>query len=459
MILSIDELRRMQDSVGRGLTRTDTWRRDQLLRLSELVEQHEQEVIEALAADLGKPPTEAFFEIVALRQELKLAQRQLRRWMSPRRVTVPLAQRPGRADVIPEPLGCVLIIGPWNYPFSLTLQPLISALAAGNTAVLKPSEHAPAIADLISRLIAKHFEPEVVRVEQGNGSVAEALVALPFDHIFFTGGGAIGRKVLEGAAAHLTPVTLELGGKSPALVLGGADMTVSARRLIWGKALNAGQTCIAPDHLLVQPGLKAALLKAMASARTDMYGSDPLASEQLACIVNDRQFLRLEALLEEAQQEGRVLIGGEINRDQRRIAPTVIRVDDRRDPLMADELFGPLLPVLELKDLTQTLAEIRQGPKPLALYLFGGNEAQQQEVLETSSSGGVCFNDVVMQAGVPDLPFGGVGGSGMGNYHGQAGFDTFSHAKSVLRRPFRLDFKLRYPPYRIDLNLLRRFAG
>ena len=449
----------MQDSVGRGLTRTDTWRRDQLLRLSELVEQHEQEVIEALAADLGKPPTEAFFEIVALRQELKLAQRQLLRWMRHRRVTVPLAQRPGRAVVIPEPLGCVLIIGPWNYPFSLTLQPLISALAAGNTAVLKPSEHAPAIADLISRLIAKHFEPEVVRVEQGNGSVAEALVALPFDHIFFTGGGAIGRKVLEGAAAHLTPVTLELGGKSPALVLGGADLTVSARRLIWGKALNAGQTCIAPDHLLVQPGLKAALLKAMASARTDMFGSDPLASEQLACIVNDRQFLRLEALLEEAQQEGRVLIGGEINRDQRRIAPTVIRVDDRRDPLMADELFGPLLPVLELKDLTRTLAEIRQGPKPLALYLFGGNEAQQQEVLETTSSGGVCFNDVVMQAGVPDLPFGGVGGSGMGNYHGQAGFDTFSHAKSVLRRPFRLDFKLRYPPYRIDLNLLRRFAG
>ncbi len=449
----------MQDNVGQGLTRAAAWRREQLLRLSELVEQHEQEVLEALAADLGKPPTEAFFEIVSLRQELKLTQRQLLRWMRPRRVKVPLAQRPGRAEVIPEPLGCVLIIGPWNFPFSLTLLPLISALAAGNTAVLKPSEHAPAVADLISRLIAKHFEPEVVRVEQGNGDVAEALVALPFDHIFFTGGGAIGRKVLGGAAAHLTPVTLELGGKSPALVLEGSDLTVGARRLIWGKGLNAGQTCIAPDHLLVQPGLKAALLEAMASARTEMYGSDPLASEQLSCIVNDRQFLRLEALLEQAEQEGRVLLGGEINRDQRRIAPTVIRVDDRRDPLMDEELFGPLLPVLELRDLTQTLAEIRRGPKPLALYLFGGNEAQQQEVLETTSSGGVCFNDVMMQAGVPDLPFGGVGGSGMGSYHGQAGFNTFSHAKSVLRRPFRLDFKLRYPPYDIDLNLLRRFAG
>ena len=218
-------------------------------------------------------------------------------------------------------------------------------------------------------------------------------------------------------------------------MLEGADLTVSARRLIWGKGLNAGQTCIAPDHLLVQPALKAPLLEAMASARTEMYGSDPMASEQLACIVNDRQFQRLEALLNRAQKDGRVLIGGEINRDQRRIAPTVIRVDDRQDPLMADELFGPLLPVLELTDLPQTLAEIRQGPKPLALYLFGGNEAQQQEVLETTSSGGVCLNDVVMQAGVPDLPFGGVGGSGMGSYHGQAGFETFSHAKAVLRRP------------------------
>ena len=416
-------------------------------------------MLEALAADLGKPPTEAFFEIVALRQELKLAQRQLRRWMRPRRVPVPLAQRPGRADVIPEPLGCVLIIGPWNYPFSLTLQPLISALAAGNTAVLKPSEHAPSVAALISRLIREHFDPDVVRVELGDGAVAAALVALPFDHIFFTGGGTIGRKVLEGAAAHLTPVTLELGGKSPALVLEGADLTVSARRLIWGKGLNAGQTCIAPDHLLVQPALKAPLLEAMASARNrDVRKRSP--GIRAARLHRQRPSVSTSGgFAEQAQQEGRVLIGGEINRDQRRIAPTVIRVDDRRDPLMADELFGPLLPVLELTDLPQTLAEIRQGPKPLALYLFGGNEAQQQLVLDTTSSGGVCLNDVVMQAGVPDLPFGGVGGSGMGSYHGQAGFETFSHAKAVLRRPFRLDFKLRYPPYGMDLNLLRRLAG
>ncbi len=449
----------MKEVVGEGSTRPMAWRREQLNRLSELVQQHETEVLEALAADLGKPPTEAFFELVALRQELKLTTRQLGRWMRAQPVSVPLSLRPGQARVVPEPLGCVLVIGPWNYPFQLTLRPLISALAAGNTAVLKPSEHAGAVADLIARLIPLHFEADVVQVVQGDGAVAAALVAMPFDHIFFTGGGTIGRKVLEGAAAHLTPVTLELGGKSPAIVLEGAEPIVSARRLIWGKGINAGQTCIAPDHLLLAPAMREPLLKAMAAERSAMYGDDPLASDQLSRIINDRQFTRLEALLTTAQNEGRVLIGGEISREQRRIAPTVIRVDSREDPLMADELFGPLLPVLALDDLGTALQEIRQGPKPLALYLFGGNEADQQLVLNSTSSGGVCLNDVVMQAGVPQLPFGGVGASGMGCYHGESGFNTFSHRKAVLKRPFRFDFKLRYPPYKVDLNLLRRLAG
>ena len=396
---------------------------------------------------------------MALLQELKLTETNLRRWMRPRSVSVPLAQQPGQASVIPEPLGCVLIIGPWNYPFSLTLQPLISALAAGNTAVLKPSEHAPAVADLIERLIAVHLDEEVVSVQQGDGGVAAGLVAMPFDHIFFTGGGAVGSRVLAGAAPNLTPVTLELGGKSPALVLNGADLDVTARRLIWGKGLNAGQTCIAPDHLMVEPGLQAPLLRAMASARQEMYGDDPIQSGELARIINDHQFKRLEGLLETARSDDRILLGGEISPDERRIAPTMIRVDDRNDPLMQEEVFGPLLPVLAMNDLTGSLREIRRGPKPLALYLFGGTSMQQQQVLETTSSGGVCLNDVVMQVGVPDLPFGGVGSSGMGRYHGKSGFDTFSHQKAVLKRPFRFDFKLRYPPYKLDLKLLRRLAG
>ena len=459
MSLSAIRLEQMRDRVNRGETRSLNWRFEQLKRLRALVMNHEQEVLKALKQDLGKPPTEAYFEVVALLQELKLTETNLRRWMRPRSVSVPLAQQPGQASVIPEPLGCVLIIGPWNYPFSLTLQPLISALAAGNTAVLKPSEHAPAVADLIERLIAVHLDEEVVSVQQGDGGVAAGLVAMPFDHIFFTGGGAVGSRVLAGAAPNLTPVTLELGGKSPALVLNGADLDVTARRLIWGKGLNAGQTCIAPDHLMVEPGLQAPLLRAMASARKEMYGDDPIRSGELARIINDHQFKRLERLLETARSDDRILLGGEISPDERRIAPTMIRVDDRNDPLMQEEVFGPLLPVLAMNDLTGSLREIRRGPKPLALYLFGGTSMQQQQVLDTTSSGGVCLNDVVMQVGVPDLPFGGVGSSGMGRYHGKSGFDTFSHQKAVLKRPFRFDFKLRYPPYKLDLKLLRRLAG
>ena len=356
----------MQESVGSGLTRPLAWRKEQLGRLMTLVDQHEQDVLKALQNDLGKPATEAFFEIVALRQELKFTRRHLRRWMRAKRVPVPVALSPGQAQVIPEPLGCVLVIGPWNYPFQLTLRPLISALAAGNTAVLKPSEHAPAVAGLIAKLVADHFEPEVVRVEQGDGAVAAQLVAMPFDHIFFTGGGNIGRKVLAGAAANLTPVTLELGGKSPALVLQGANLEVSARRLIWGKGINAGQTCIAPDHLLVESDLYPDLLNALRNERLAMYGDNPLASDQLGKIINEQQFNRLERLLETARANGRILIGGEISREQRRIAPTVIEVNDRQDPLMGEELFGPLLPMLRLGNLSEALQTIRQTRQTLS---------------------------------------------------------------------------------------------
>ena len=452
-------LSELRKPVISGLTRPEAWRRKQLKQIEVLIEKHQDEVLDALATDLGKPPTEALFELIALRGELKLAQRQLSRWMQPRHVQVPLAHQPGQAEVILDPLGCVLIIGPWNYPFSLTLQPLISALAAGNTAVLKPSEHAPATSRLIAHLIPQHFASEVVQVIEGDGAIAAALIKQPFDHIFFTGSGAIGQKVMAAAAEHLTPVTLELGGKSPAIVIDGADLSVTARRLVWGKGLNAGQTCIAPDHLLIQEQLKQPLLQAMKGAITELYGGDPLRSPHLAKIINDRHFQRLQHLLDQAKQRGKVLSGGQIDPDQRRIAPTLIDVDKRDDPLMEEELFGPLLPVISVHSLNEALAEVRQQPKPLALYLFGGTHADQQQLLNTTSSGGVCFNDVVMHVGIPELPFGGVGASGMGRYHGLAGFETFSHQKSVLRRPFWLDLKLRYPPYKANLALLKKVLG
>jgi aldehyde dehydrogenase (NAD+) len=358
-----------------------------------------------------------------------------------------------------EPLGCVLIIGPWNYPFHLCLQPLVSALAAGNTAVIKPSEHAPHISALLARCLPLAFPAEVVQVVTGDGTVAAELLEQQFDHILFTGGGRVGRLVMAAAARHLTPVTLELGGKSPAIVLADADIATSAKRLAWGKGLNAGQTCIAPDHLLVQPAVREALVAAIAAEWQRFYGSDPLASEDMGCIVNEAQFQRLEALLAGARSRGQVLAGGRSDPSRRRIEPTLVAIESGDDALMQEELFGPILPVLAVANLEAALAEVRARPKPLALYLFSQDRAAQQRTLDTTSSGSVCFNDVVMQAGAAALPLGGVGESGMGSYHGEAGFLTFSHRRTVLRRPFWLDLPFRYPPYAGKLALVKRLLG
>ena len=453
------DLKTLRSPVVSGETRPEAWRRLQLKRLINLLDRHEAEILQALRADLAKPELEGMFEIVALLQELKVTRRRLKTWMRPRRIQVPIAQRPGRAQLIREPLGCVLVIGPWNYPFMLTLQPLISALAAGNTVVLKPSEHAPATAALITRLISENYPSDVVRVVNGDGSTAAALVDLGFDHIFFTGSGAIGAKVLAGAARHLTPVTLELGGKNPAVVLDSADLEVTARRLIWGKGVNAGQTCIAPDHLLVQSTIHQRLVHALNEARRNLYGDDPLASVDLSCLIHDRHFQHLEGLLATARAEGRILFGGECDRQSRKIAPTLIEVHSDQDPLMREEVFGPLLPMLTVDHLDEAITRIQQKDKPLAIYLFGGDQNDQNEILQRTSSGGVCFNDVVIQKGVPELPFGGVGPSGMGSYHAETGFRTFSHERSVLSRPFFLDLRLRYPPYTLNPALFRRFVG
>ena len=312
---------------------------------------------------------------------------------------------------------------------------------------------------MISSLIGEAFPPEIVQVVQGDGSTAQALLAERFDHIFFTGGERIGKLVMAAAAQHLTPVTLELGGKSPAVVLSDADLEVTSRRLVWGKCLNAGQTCIAPDYLLVERSARASLIQALGHRITACFGEEPLHSSDLASIVNDVQYARLSALLERARERGPVLLGGTCDPERRRIAPTVIQVNDRDDPLMQEELFGPLLPILEVDGLEQAIEWINQRPKPLALYLFSSSQQSQETVLNNTSSGGVCFNDVVMQVGVPELPFGGVGASGMGAYHGKAGFDTFSHQRSVLRRPFALDLPFRYPPYAGRLPLMRRLLG
>ena len=452
-------LNQLQDLVLSGKTRKEKWRRAQLNSLSNLLENHQQEILNALSQDLGKPATEAFFEIIAVKQEIKLAQKNLSNWMKTKQINVPVSLKPAQALVQPDPLGCILIIGPWNYPFSLTLQPLVGALAAGNTAVLKPSEHAPNVSNLIKKLIEQYFPPEVAQVFEGDGNIAADLMTRQFDHVFFTGGENIGKKVMEAASKNLTPVTLELGGKSPAVVIDGANLEVTAKRVIWGKSLNAGQTCIAPDHLLVEHKLFDSLISNLINSINDFYGNAPLDSKHLGSIINEKQFNRLNNLLNQAKKNNQIIYGGDSNEKEKRISPTLIKIENRNDPLMKEELFGPLLPILSIKNLDQAISDFKALPKPLALYLFGGGEKEQGKVLSMTSSGGVCFNDVVLQAGIPELPFGGVGTSGMGKYHGKAGFDNFTHYKSVLKRPFWLDLNFRYPPYKLDLSLLNKLIG
>ncbi len=449
------EIEELKKEVITGKTRKVSWRRLQLKRLKEMISQNEDDIIKALSKDLDKPVTEAFFEIVSLRQEIKVTEQELSNWIKPKEVSVPIWLKPGKASIRNEPFGCVLIVGAWNYPFMLTLQPLISALAAGNTAILKPSEFAPETAELIEKLIIRYFPSDVVRVCQGDGAFTEKLLKNKFDNIFFTGGSEIGKKVMAAASKYLTPVTLELGGKNPSLVIEKANLDITAKRLIWGKNLNSGQTCLAPNHVLIQKELKEDLIRRMKLQITSFYGEEPEKSSDLASI-NIRQFKKVVDMVEEARKRNIIIFGGNVNSLERKISPTLIKVETLEDPILSDEIFGPVLPLLTISSLDEGLEIIRSQPKPLAIYMFGGTNQDQMKLLETTNSGGVCFNDVVIQAGIPELPFGGIGLSGIGKYHGKAGFDTFSHQRSILKRPFWLDIKFRYPPYKLDMTFLSK---
>jgi len=445
---------RQRQVVTHGHTRSLAWRLEQLGRLEKALHP-EEDLLEGLAQDLRKPAVEAYCEIIGVRQELKLFQRQLRRWLRPERVTAPLIMQPSRAWVVAEPLGCVLIIGPWNYPLLLLLSPLVAVLGAGNTAVLKPSEHAPRTGELLAARLQQHMDDDVVSVAMGGPETAQALLTQRFDHVFFTGGNRVGRLVMEQAAKTLTPVTLELGGKNPCLVAEDANIPLAARRIAWGRFLNGGQTCLAPDYVLVAPTVRDAFLAALRQAVLDFYGEDPRISPDFGRIVNAAQFHRLAALL-----RGRpVLWGGHTDAAERYVAPSAVAVERWDDPLMEEEIFGPVLPILPLTSLKEAVDAISRRPTPLAIYLFSGRQAWRDRLLASTRSGTVCFNDVVLHVWIPRLPFGGVGESGIGAYHGRAGFARFSHQRSVLQRPQVFDAPWRYPPYGNRLRWMRRLLG
>jgi len=436
-----------------GATRDRRSRLEALDALDRAIRAAETELLDALRADLGKPATEAYAsEVGFVLAEIAHARRNLQRWMRPARPTSPLLLQPARAQVVPEPRGVVLIISPWNYPFQLACSPLIAALAAGNTAIVKPSEHAPRTSAALAGLVRSALTPERAHVVTGGPETAAALLGERFDHIFFTGGGAVGRHVLRAAAETLTPCTLELGGKSPCIVCADADIPVAARRIAWGKFLNAGQTCVAPDFVWADRRIVAPLLDELTRAITQFYGPDPRESADYGRIVSTAHVDRLQALL----LDNRTVCGGVTDRDARYVAPTILTDVAPDAPVMQEEIFGPILPVLAYDALGDALDALRERPIPLALYLFSQSRALQDQILARTRSGGACVNDTLLHLLNPRLPFGGLGDSGMGACRGRAGFETFSHRRSILRRGAGRDSALRYPPARLPLRWLRR---
>lgn len=446
IVETVQRLRRAYES---GVTRPLEWRLAQLRQLLRLLEENEDALLEALRDDLGKCQFEGFIgEIGFLAGEIKYTLKHLKSWLKPQRVKAPLPVQPAKARIHSEPLGVVLIIAPWNYPLQLALAPLVGAISGGNTAVIKPSEVAAATSAIIARLVPKYLDRDAVSVIEGGVPETTTLLAQRFDHIFYTGNGNVGRVVMKAAAEHLTPVTLELGGKSPCVVDEEADLEVAARRIVWGKYFNAGQTCVAPDYILVHERVEPRLLDKLRETIREFYGEDPKQSRDYARIVNERHHARLSRLL----GSGDVVTGGEADVGDKYIAPTVLKDVSPDSPVMQDEIFGPILPVIRVKNVDEAIDFINEREKPLALYVFTNDKERARRVIDRTSSGGACINDCVSHLLPPELPFGGVGPSGMGAYHGKATFDTFTHKKSVLDKATKLDAPLRYPPY-VDQKL------
>ncbi|HLZ86886.1 MAG TPA: aldehyde dehydrogenase [Puia sp.] len=454
-VLSIDAepLRRFFQS---GATRSYAWRRQQLRLLQEAIRAEETTIHQALYADLKKSPEEAYAtETGLVLAEIRHTLKHLAKWMAPQRAGTNLVNLPAASYVYRDPLGVVLVIAPWNYPLMLSLVPLAAALAAGNTVVLKPSELAPSTAAVIEKLLTRIFPPELVRVVQGDGAtVVPGLIRqFRFDHIFFTGSVPVGQAIYRLAAEQLIPVTLELGGKSPVIVGKDANLRVAARRIVVGKFANAGQTCVAPDYLLVHADVQEALLSALPETINDFYGAQPRDSYDYGRIINGKRFDTLVGYL----ADGGIFCGGDHDRAALYIGPTLLTGVSPDAPVMREEIFGPLLPVFAYRTTEEAMAFVRRYPDPLAFYLFTADKGLQKAWIEGVSFGGGCINNTDWHFANPHLPFGGVGKSGIGAYHGKYSFDVFTHAKGVMRTPTLIDPAIKYPPFKGKMKWFKRF--
>ncbi len=440
-----------------GWTRSYDFRIEQLKKLKQAIKRNEKEIIEALYLDLHKPEYEAYTsEMGILYEEINVAMKQLKQWMKPKKIMTPVVLQPSQSSIRYEPFGLVLIIGPWNYPFQLLIAPLIGAIAAGNCAILKPSDQTKHVSDVILKLIEEIYPRDYISVVQGPGALVGPMLIerFHFNHIFFTGSPNVGKQIAKMAAAHLTPVTLELGGKSPAIVDQTANLEVAAKRLMWAKFFNAGQTCVCPDYLLIHESVKEQFIEKMKETLLAYYGEEPRESDSFGRIVNDKRVAALKRLM----GSGQIIHGGQIVEEERYVAPTLIDQVSMDDLIMQEEIFGPILPIMTYKSMTEALAIIRQNRYPLALYLFTENQGAEEFFKENVEFGGGCINNGIIHLVNSEMPFGGVGNSGMGRYHGKYSFETFSHQKSIVKTGSWVDPDIKYPPYKASkLSLAKRF--
>ena len=438
-----------------GITRPLAWRKAQLETMITMLEKHQDELSAALKVDLGRGVEEAWlYDIGFTITEVKLMLKNLKKWTAPRKVPTPMVTKPASSMRVPQPLGVVCVIAPWNYPVQLLLIPAAGAIAAGNAVVMKPSEVSSETSRVLAKIVPLYFTDKAVAIVEGGVQETTELLKQKFDHIFYTGNGAVGRVVMRAAAENLTPVTLELGGKSPTIVDASANIAVAARRIAWAKYVNAGQTCVAPDYVLAHKSIANELVEAIRTSITEFYGEDPHASKDYSRVISPKHFSRLTSLI----TSGKVAIGGQSEQAERYIAPTVLVDVDQNSAVMQEEIFGPILPVLEVGSIDEAIGFVNSRPHPLALYVFAQDNSVNEKVVAETTSGGVTVNGTIMHMTGPYLPFGGIGESGMGAYHGQSGVDVFQHLKPVLKRSTMLDAPLAYPPYtKRKFSILKKF--
>lgn len=439
-----DILKKQKEYFYKGETKNIDFRIKQLEKLKRAIKDNEGLIIEALHKDLRKSEFESYAtEIGYIYDSIGYFMKNLRKWVKVKKVKTPRVHFGSKSYIYSEPYGSVLIVGPFNYPFQLTIEPLIGALSAGNCVVIKPSEYTTNVSKIVYKIIEENFHEKYIKVIEGGKEETSVLINSPFDYIFFTGSVAVGKIVMEAAAKNLVPVTLELGGKSPTIVHKDANIEVAAERIVWGKFMNVGQTCVAPDYILVHREIKDKLISKVIKKIKGFYGSNPKVSKDYGRIVNQKQLKRITALID----KDKVVFGGEEDIEDLYIAPTIMDTVTWEDKVMKEEIFGPVLPILEYEDLEEIIEKINNKPKPLALYLFTESGEVERKIVEKVSYGGGCINDTMTHLASPFLPFGGVGTAGLGSYHGQKSFETFSHMKSVLKKSTRVNFKFIFPPY------------